>query len=124
MQRCCSRTSFFAPGSKTFDIFSKFDFKFADAVATVKVAKGVKSEGELVVSGTKGYLYVPAPWWKMDYFETRFENQEENRKYFYQLDGEGIRLTLAAFRRAVVKGLQPKISRERSELICRGVSSL
>ena len=120
----CSRTSFFAPGSKTFDIFSKFDFKFADAVATVKVAKGVKSEGELVVSGTKGYLYVPAPWWKMYYFETRFENQEENRKYFYQLDGEGIRLTLAAFRRAVVKGLQPKISREISELICRGVSSL
>ena len=120
----CSRTSFFAPGSKTFDIFSKFDFKFADAVATVKVAKGVKSEGELVVSGTKGYLYVPAPWWKMDYFETRFENQEENRKYFYQLDGEGIRLTLAAFRRAVVKGLQSKISREISELICRGVSSL
>ena len=120
----CSRTSFFAPGSKTFDVFSKFDFRFSDAVATVKVAKGVKSEGELVVSGTKGYLYVPAPWWKMDYFETRFENQEENRKYFYQLDGEGIRLTLAAFRRAVVKGLQPKISREISELICKGVSSL
>ena len=120
----CSRTSFFAPGSKTFDVFSKFDFRFSDAVATVKVAKGVKSEGELVVSGTKGYLYVPAPWWKMDYFETRFEDQEENRKYFYQLDGEGIRLTLAAFRRAVVKGLQPKISREISELICKGVSSL
>ena len=43
---------------------------------------GVKSEGELIISGTKGYIYVPAPWWKTDYFETRFEDQSENKRYF------------------------------------------
>jgi choline-phosphate cytidylyltransferase len=54
-----------------FDAFTKIEFLYNNATATVKVAKGVKSEGELVISGTKGYVYVPAPWWKTDYFEIR-----------------------------------------------------
>ena len=33
------------------------------------------------------FILVPAPWWKTDYFEVRFERQEENKRYFYQLDG-------------------------------------
>ena len=97
----CNRTSFYAEGTEDFDLFSKYDFKYKDAVATVKVGKGVKSEGELIVSGTKGYIYVPAPWWKTDYFEVRFENPADNRRYFYQLDGEGIRAELVAFVRSV-----------------------
>lgn len=80
-----------------YDKFSKIDFVYPHAVASVKVGKGVKSEGELIISGTKGYIYVPAPWWKMDYFEVRYENAEENRRYFYQLDGEGIRYQVVSF---------------------------
>ena len=74
-----------------YDIFTKIDFYYNNAVASLKVGKGVKSEGELIISGTKGYVYVPAPWWKTDYFEIRYENPADNRRYFYQLDGEGIR---------------------------------
>ena len=81
----------------SFDLFTKIDFRYDKAVAALKVGKGVKSEGELIVSGTKGYIYVPAPWWKTDYFEIRYENAEENRRFFYQLDGEGIRYELVAF---------------------------
>ena len=80
-----------------FDSFSKLSFVYPNAVATVKVGNGIKSESELIISGTNGYLYVPSPWWKTDYFEVRFENQENNRRYFYQLDGEGIRYELVAF---------------------------
>jgi hypothetical protein len=65
-------------------------------------AKGVKSEGDLIVSGTKGYIYVPAPWWKMDYFELRYENIVDNRRYFYQLDGEGIRYELISFAKSII----------------------
>lgn len=83
------------------DIFAKVEFVFDHAVASAKVGDGVKAEGELIIAGTKGYAYVPAPWWKMDYFELRYENQEENKRYFYQLDGEGIRYELVAFARAV-----------------------
>lgn len=86
------------------DIFAKMDFISKDAVACAKVGDGVKSEGELIISGTKGYAYVPAPWWKTDYFELRYEDQSENRRYFYQLDGEGIRYELVAFARAIERG--------------------
>lgn len=83
------------------DAFTKIDFTYKCAVASIKVAKAAKSEGELIVTGTKGYIYVPAPWWKTDYFEVRFENIEDNRRFFYQLDGEGIRNMLVAFTKAI-----------------------
>lgn len=84
-----------------FDAFTKISFEYDKMVATAKVAKAAKSEGELIITGTKGYIYVPAPWWKTEYFEIRYENQNENKKYFYQLDGEGIRYEIVAFARAV-----------------------
>ena len=87
-----------------YDSFSKIDFRYKGAVASIKVGQGVKSEGELVISGTKGYIYVPAPWWKTEYFEVRFEQPENNRRYFFQLDGEGIRYELVAFVRAIELG--------------------
>ena len=86
------------------DVFAKLDFLYDNAVASLKVGTEVKSEGELIISGTKGYVYVPAPWWKMDYFELRYENPKENQRYFYQLDGEGIRHEIVAFVQAVSSG--------------------
>ena len=87
-----------------FDTFTKVAFIYPHAVASLKVGKGVKSEGELIISGTKGYVYVPAPWWKTDYFEVRYENPADNRRYFYQLDGEGIRYEIVSFLKAVQQG--------------------
>lgn len=86
------------------DQFTKITFLYDHAVASATVAKGVKSEGALIISGTKGYIYVPAPWWKTDYFEIRYEDASLNKRYFYQLDGEGIRYELVAFARAIESG--------------------
>ena len=66
-------------------------------MSSFKLKLGVKTEGNLVVSGTKGYAYVPAPWWKTDYFELRFEDQNQNKKYFYKWDGEGLRYEIREF---------------------------
>lgn len=96
--------SLFADEDKHYDIFTKISFVYPHAVASVKVGVGVKTEGELVVSGTTGYIYVPAPWWKMDYFEIRRENPTQNKRYFYQLDGEGIRYEIVSFLKAIHKG--------------------
>lgn len=79
------------------DLFTKVSFIYPKATASLKVGIGVKSEGELVISGTRGYVYVPAPWWKTEYFEIRFENPAENKRYFYSLHGEGIRYEISAF---------------------------
>ena len=72
----------------------------------------------MIIAGTKGYIYVPAPWWKTDYFEVRFENPEDNRRFFYQLDGEGIRYEIAAFLKAVESGSNISyVSQEVSQAI-------
>ena len=86
------------------DTFVRVNIEYPDAIASIKVGSGVKAEGSLVVAGTEGYIYVPAPWWKTDYFEIRRENPADNKRYFYQLDGEGIRYQLVAFARAIEKG--------------------
>lgn len=90
--------------AKDFDTFTKIAFVYPHAVASLKVGKGVKSEGELIISGTKGYIYVPAPWWKTDYFEIRYENPADNKRYFYQLDGEGIRYEIVFFLKMIQSG--------------------
>ena len=84
-----------------YDGFTKIDLVYDNAVASAKIAKAAKAEGELIITGTKGYIVVPAPWWKTDYFEVRFENPADNKRYFYQLDGEGIRYEIVAFTKAV-----------------------
>lgn len=102
-----------------FDTFSKLTFVYPGAVASLLVGKGIKSESHLVISGTKGYIYVPSPWWKTEYFEVRFENQQENRRYFYQLDGEGIRYEILAFVRTIERKQHLNIARPISEAIVR-----
>ena len=104
------------------DQFTKVDFSYDHAVASLKVGKGVKSEGELIISGTKGYIYVPAPWWKTDYFEIRYEDSTQNKRYFYQLDGEGIRYELVAFVKAInSKKDLSNIRQSVSETVCEVV---
>lgn len=93
-----------AEDNPDFDLFTKISFVYPHAVASMKVGRGVKSEGELVISGTKGYIYVLAPWWKTDYFEVRYEDPADNKRYFYQLDGEGLRYELVSFLRSIQTG--------------------
>lgn len=90
---------------KKFDGFTKIDFVYHGAVASVKIAKAAKSEGSMVITGTKGYIYVPSPWWKTDYFEVKYEDQNKNKRFFYQLEGEGIRYELVAFSKAIESGI-------------------
>ncbi|MDE6649083.1 MAG: Gfo/Idh/MocA family oxidoreductase [Muribaculaceae bacterium] len=112
------------PNHKDFDIFTKVSFIYDNGVASIKVGQGVKSEGEMVISGTKGYIYVPAPWWKTDYFEVRYENSSENKRYFYQLDGEGIRYEILSFIN-LIKGRKSynQVSEEISQQIIRIVGN-
>lgn len=105
-----------------FDTFTKIAFVYPHAVASMKVGKGVKSEGELIISGTKGYIYVPAPWWKTDYFEIRYENPADNRRYFYQLDGEGIRYMIVNFLKSIETSRNfSDIDEEQSEGIVKQI---
>lgn len=79
------------------DIYTKGVIYYSKAVCSFKLGLGVKTEGNLVISGTKGYAYVPAPWWKTDYFELRYEDQNNNKKFFYKWDGAGLRYEIQEF---------------------------
>ena len=70
---------------------------YRQATASVTLGLGVKTEGNLVISGTCGYILVPSPWWLTNYFEVRYEDQNQNKKYFYAFQGDGLRYELQEF---------------------------
>lgn len=79
------------------DLYTKIHLKYPNALATAKVGLGVKSEGQLLISGTQGYIYVEAPWWKTQYFEVRHEKPADNEKFFSKFALEGLRYELGDF---------------------------
>lgn len=84
------------------DVYTRGVFRYSKATCSFKVGLGVKTEGNLVISGTKGYAYVPAPWWLTDYFELRYEDQNDNKKFFYKWDGYGLRYEIQEFISCVI----------------------
>jgi choline-phosphate cytidylyltransferase len=83
------------------DIYTKINIEYENSMATANVGIGVKREGDLVIGGTKGYIYVPAPWWKTEYFELRFEDLSKTQKFFVKFDGDGLRYELAEFLKSI-----------------------
>jgi predicted dehydrogenase len=83
--------------SNGIDVYTRGIMRYPNGVCSFQLGLGVKTEGSLVVSGTKGYAYVPAPWWLTDYYEFRFEDQNQNKKYFYKWDGAGLRYEIQEF---------------------------
>ncbi|MBQ6936131.1 MAG: Gfo/Idh/MocA family oxidoreductase, partial [Clostridia bacterium] len=83
------------------DIYTKAYIKYNDAISTSKTGLGVKSEGELIISGTKGYCVVEAPWWKTKSFELRFENVDAYDRTYCKFFGYGLRYELSDFVAAI-----------------------
>ncbi len=84
-------------GDNGLDLFTKASFKFTTGLATATCGLGVKSEGRLLISGTKGYILVTAPWWKTTYFEVHYENPGEVEKYSETFLGDGLRYEINDF---------------------------
>ena len=95
---------FYTKKENNVDIYTKANIIYPHATSSLTVGIGVKTEGNLIVSGTKGYVYVPAPWWLTDYFEVRYEDQTNNKKFFYSYDGDGLRYEIQEFVSMIVNG--------------------
>jgi predicted dehydrogenase len=65
------------------------------SISTVGI--GMKSEGCAVVSGTKGYLYIPAPWWLTKDFYIRYEDPNKEVSFHYNFEGDGLRYEISEF---------------------------
>lgn len=84
-------------GDNGLDLFTRASFKFSTGLATATVGLGVKSEGRLLISGTKGYILVTAPWWKTKYFEVHYEDPNDVEKYSESFLGDGLRYEINDF---------------------------
>ena len=76
---------------KGIDVFTKAHFRYKNGLATAVCGLGVKAEGKLLISGTKGYIVVDAPWWKTTYFEVHHENPNEVERYSERFLEDGLR---------------------------------
>lgn len=98
------------------NIFTRGIVEYESSVSSFRIGLGAKTENTLIISGTKGYVYVPAPWWKTDYFEFRFDDLSNTKKYFYKYDGFGFRYEINEFisnindRKIVSHRISPKDS--------------
>lgn len=82
---------------KGLDIYTKVNIKYHRSFATIKTGVGVKTEGQLVVSGTKGYIVAPSPWWLMRQFDVRYEDANKVEHYEPTFQGDGLRYEIGDF---------------------------
>ncbi len=79
------------------DLYSKIQFHYEDGFATSKTGIGVKSEGQLLISGTKGYILAESPWWLTRKFQVRYENPNQIETYTPKFVGDGLRYEIGDF---------------------------
>lgn len=79
------------------DVFTRASLTFPRGIATAVCGLGVKSEGRLLIAGTKGYIVAEAPWWKTTYFEVHYENPGQVEKYSERFLGDGLRYEIKDF---------------------------
>lgn len=85
------------PGRTGVDVYTKTSINYGNATALAKTGLAVKSEGQLVIAGTKGYILVPSPWWLTKYFEVRYEDPNKIEKYSFAYEGQGLRYEIQEF---------------------------
>lgn len=79
------------------DIYTKLQLTYENAMASAKMGVGVKSEGQLVVAGTKGYILAESPWWLTKRFVVRYENPSIIDSYEPPFQGDGLRYEISEF---------------------------
>jgi len=91
--------SFFAPNGV--DSYTRLNFQYENAIAAAKTGLGVKTEGQLVISGTRGYILCESPWWLTKKFEVRYEDPNKREVYQYPYENSGLQYELENFVRRV-----------------------
>lgn len=104
-------------GDNGLDLFTKVSFKYPNGIATATCGLGVKSEGRLLISGTKGYIIAEAPWWKTTYFEVHHENPNDVEKYSDRFLGDGLRYELSDFLSMINGSSKSEFKLTRSESV-------
>ena len=84
-------------GDDGVDLYTKVELTYSNAMATAKNGVAVKSEGQLVIAGTKGYILAPSPWWLTKRFEIHYEDPNQIEVYEPVFQGDGFRYEISEF---------------------------
>lgn len=106
------------PGANGIDVYTKAYFDYGMATGVVKAGLGVKSEGQLVIAGTKGYILAESPWWLTKKFEVRYEDPNKREVYTAPFEGSGLRYEIQAFLNRIATCGQTKEATEKETLQC------
>lgn len=79
------------------DTYTKTYFDFGERTATCKTGIGAKSEGQLLITGTRGYILAPSPWWLTRKFQVRYEDPNRVEEYEFPFEGAGLRYEISKF---------------------------
>lgn len=84
-------------GETGVDVYTKTTIDYGQTVGLAKTGLAAKSEGQLVIAGTKGYILAPSPWWLTKYFEVHYEDPTKIEKHVYPFEGQGLRYEIQEF---------------------------
>lgn len=103
------------------DLYTKASVRAGDALGLAKCGVGAKSDGHLVIAGTKGYILAPAPWWKTERFEIHHEDPNDTTIVESRWDGAGIRYEVSNFVHLIWRheGRHPLLPLEDSAALAR-----
>lgn len=83
------------------DLYTKVQIVYENAMSTSKTGIGIKSEGQLVIAGTKGYILAESPWWLTKKFVIRYEDASVVECYEPNFQGDGLRYEISEFVSAI-----------------------
>lgn len=84
-------------GENGVDLYTKIQLRYPNGLATAKMGVGVKSEGDLVIAGTEGYILAPSPWWLTHKFDIRYEDPDKIDHFEPSFQGDGFRYEISEF---------------------------
>lgn len=84
-------------GEGGIDLYTKIQLRYPNGMATAKMGVGIKSEGELVIAGTEGYILAPSPWWLTHKFDIRREDPNDVEHFEPAFQGDGLRYEISEF---------------------------
>lgn len=79
------------------DLYTKIDLIYDEGMATAKCGVGVKTEGQLVISGDKGYILAESPWWLTRKYKLRYEDPNKVETFEPKFQGDGLRYEMSEF---------------------------
>ena len=101
------------PAQTGVDSYAKVMFMYEQGIASVKTGIGVKSEGQLVIAGSNGYILVPAPWWLTKHVEVHYEDTNKMEVYEYPYEGSGLQYEISSFVKRVIDLEKMQLKREK-----------